>query len=265
MLLKQKVAVVYGGAGAIGGAAARVFAREGATVYLVGRTRAKLEAVAADIAAAGDTARVAPVDVFNQTAVDRHAAAVLAEAGRLDVALNAIAVPHWHGIPLAELSLEEYESSIVGYTRAHFITARAVARHMVAQRSGVILTLSTPAARLAFPGVLGFGTACAAIEGFSRQLAGELGPHGVRVVCLRPDAIPEAVAAGSHSRDVFQRVAEGAGITVDRMLAEGAKMTLLKRLATLAEVANTAAFVASDHGGAITATTVNLSCGSVVD
>ena len=265
MLLKQKVAVVYGGGGAIGGAAARAFAREGATAYLAGRTRAKLEAVADDINAAGGVARVAPVDVFDQTAVDRHAAEIAAQAGRLDIALNAIAVPHWHGIPLAELTLEEYERSILGYTRAQFIIAKAVARQMMVQRSGVILTLSTPAARLVFPGVLGFGTACAAIEGFSRQLAGELGAHGVRVVCLRPDAIPEAVAAGSHSRDVFQRVADSAGISVAQMLAEGAKVTLLKRLVTLAEVASTAAFVASDHGGAITATTVNLSCGSVVD
>jgi 3-oxoacyl-[acyl-carrier protein] reductase len=133
---------------------------------------------------------------------------------------------------------------ITAYTRTNFLTAKAGARHMANQGSGVISTLSTPGSRMSGPGFLGYGVTCAAIEAFSRILAGELGPAGVRVICLRPDAIPEALAT-SHSREVFGGPAERAGTTIETMLAERARAgTLLGRLPTLAEVADCAAFVA---------------------
>ena len=100
---------------------------------------------------------------------------------------------------------------------------------MVKQGSGVILTLSTPGARMTGQGFLGNGVSSAAIEAFSRILAGELGASGIRVICLRPDAIPEAVIT-SHTREVFSGFAERAGTTVEAMLAEVARTgTLLKR------------------------------------
>jgi 3-oxoacyl-[acyl-carrier protein] reductase len=152
-----------------------------------------------------------------------------------------------------------------GKVLKHFLTAKAVARHMVTQGSGVILTLSTPGSRMSGQGFLGYGVTCGAIETFSRILAGELGPHGIRVICLRPDAIPEAVAT-SHAREVFSGFAERAGTTVENMLAERARTgTLLKRFPTLAEVADFAAFVASDRAGAMTGAIANLTCGSLVD
>jgi enoyl-[acyl-carrier-protein] reductase (NADH) len=80
-----------------------------------------------------------------------------------------------------------------------------------------------------------------------------------------PDAIPEAAAAGSHSHHVFQPVAERAGLTVQDLLVQATDRTLLKRFPTLADVANTAAFLASDHASAITGTVANLTCGTIVD
>ena len=136
---------------------------------------------------------------------------------------------------------------------------------MVRKGRGVILSLSTPGAIRPFPGIMGFGMACAAIETFARLLAVELGPSGVRVVCLRPDAIPEAAARGSHSHEVFAKVAAKMGTTVEVMLGEAAKVTMLGRLPTLNEVAEVAAFVASDRASAMTAAVANLSCGSVAD
>jgi 3-oxoacyl-[acyl-carrier protein] reductase len=265
VLLEDKNAVVYGGGGAIGGAVARTFAREGARVFLAGRTPAKLDAVARDIEAAGGAAETALLDALDERAVDEHAGAVAAQAGGIDVAVNAVGIPHVQGTPLAELSLEDFAHPITAYSRTQFVTAKAVSRHMVEAGSGAILTFSTPGSRLAMPGILGFGAACAAIEAISRILAAELGPSGVRVVCLRPDAIPEAAAAGSHSGDVFAPVAERAGITVEEMLAQAAAAPLLKRLPTLAEVADAAAFLASDRASAMTGTVVSLTCGSVVD
>lgn len=260
MLLQDRNAVIHGGGGAIGGAIARAFAREGARVYLAGRTREKLDAVAADI----DAADVAVVDALDERAVDEHAEAVAAAAGGIDVAVNAVGIMHVQGTPLAELSFEDYAHPIVAYTRTHFLTARAAARHM--GPGGAILTVSTPGARLVIPGILGFGVACAAIEALSRLLASELGDAGIRVVCLRPDAIPEAVAAGSHSGAVFRPVAERAGVAVEDMLAQAAETgTLLKRLPTLAQVADAAVFAASERAGAMTGATMNLSAGSLVD
>jgi 3-oxoacyl-[acyl-carrier protein] reductase len=221
MLLQYKNAVIYGGGGAIGGAVARAFAREGARVFLAGRTLAKLDHVARDISATGGMAETAEVDALDEHAIDTHADAVAAKAGGIDIALNAVGILHVQGMPFAELSFQDYAHPITAYTRTHFLTAKAVARHMVKQGSGVILTLSTPGSRMSGQGFLGYGVTCGAIETFSRILAGELGPHGIRVICLRPDAIPEAVAT-SHAREVFSGFAERAGTTVENMLAERA-------------------------------------------
>ncbi len=265
MLLHEKVSIIYGGGGAIGGAAARVFAREGARVFLAGRTAAKLEAVARDVRAAGGAAETAIVDALDEQAVEKHADAVAAKAGRIDIAFNAVGIVHLQGPPFAEVSLEDFTKPIAGYTRTNFITAKAVSRHMAKRGSGVILTISTPGSRMSAPGFIGYGVTCAAVEAFTRILAGELGPQGIRVVCLRPHAIPEAVAT-SHAKKVFQGFADRAGTTVETMLSEAMRSgTLLKRLPTLAEVAEFAAFVASDKAGAMTGAIANLSCGALVD
>ena len=266
MLLEGMSAVVYGGGGAIGGATARAFAREGARVFLAGRSAAKMERVVRDIAAAGGRAEAASVDALDPVAVERHADEVAAKAGGIDIALNALGIVHVQGTPLAELSLEDYARPIAAYTRTNFVTAKAVARHMTKRGKGVVLTLSTPGSRMAGVGFLGYGVTCAAIEAFSRLLAAELGGQGIRVVCLRPDAIPEALGQGSHARQVFQGFAERAGTTVEAMLAERAGTgSLLKRFPTLAQVADYAAFVASDRAGAMTGAIANLTCGSIVD
>ena len=264
-LLDGKNAVVYGGGGAIGGAVARVFAREGARVFIAGRSPAKLDRVVRDIVAAGGVAEAEQVDALDAAQVDRHADAVAAKAGGIDVALNAVGIVHVQGTPFAELSFQDYAHPITAYTRTQFLTSKAVARHMVRQNSGVILTLSTPGSRMSGAGFLGYGVTCAAIEGFSRILAGELGGHGIRVVCLRPDAIPEALDR-SHAREVFQGFVDRAGTTVEAMLAERARTgTLLRRFPTLAQVADYAAFAASDRAGAMTGAIANLTCGSLVD
>jgi 3-oxoacyl-[acyl-carrier protein] reductase len=265
MLLKDKVAVVHGGGGVIGGAVARAFAREGAQVHLAGRTASKLRAVAEEIRAAGGMAEVAQVDALDLDAMTRHADAVAERAGGIDIALNAVGVVHVQGQPLAELGLEDYALPVETYIRSNFITAKAVAPHMVRRGSGVILTLATPASRLPGPGYLGHAVACAGVEGLTRHLAGELGSFGVRVLCIRSHAIPEAVGRGSHSRQVFGAVARREGMGIDEMLERVASSTLLKRLPTLDQVAATAVFLASPHAGAMTGTVANLSCGLLLD
>jgi NAD(P)-dependent dehydrogenase (short-subunit alcohol dehydrogenase family) len=264
MLLREKNAVIYGG-GAIGGAVARVFAREGARVFIAGRTQARLDAVAADIAAAGGTVETAQVDAFDQRAVERHAAAIAAKAGGIDIALNAVSVMHDQGTLLADLSLEEFMRPIEGCLRTLFITSKAVAQHMGRKRPGVILTLSEPGSKLAVGGILGHSVSSAGKEVFSRVLAAELAPRNIRVICIRPHAMTDAPALGSYTRELFKPAAAAAGLSVQEWIAGLAQGTMSKRLPTLSDVAETAAFLASDRAGAMTGTVANLTGGAVVD
>jgi NAD(P)-dependent dehydrogenase (short-subunit alcohol dehydrogenase family) len=222
--------------------------------------------VARDIAAAGGTVETARVDVFDQQAVDAHADAVAATAGGIDIALNAVSVMHDQGTPLADLSLAEFMRPIDGFLRTLFITSKAVARHTGGERPGVILTLSEPGAKLAISCILGHGVSAAGKEAFSRLLAAELAASNVRVIDIRPHAVIDAPAAGSYTTDLFSPSAAAAGQSVQEFLGEGlAQGTLLKRLPTLAEIAETAAFLASDRARAMTGTVVNLSGGALVD
>jgi NAD(P)-dependent dehydrogenase (short-subunit alcohol dehydrogenase family) len=261
-MLHDKTAVIHGAGGAIGGAVARGFAAAGARVHLTGRSRARLAAVADAI---GGAVGVAEVDALDERALAAHARAVVAEAGAIDVAVNAVAVPFTHAAPLAEVSVDEVMHPIDAFVRTNLATAVAVAPHMAAQGSGTILTFSSGAARVVVPGSLGYGTACVAVEALTRRLAVELGPSGVRVVCLRPHAVADGPAHGSSAGVHFGRRAAAAGLSVDDWLTRwGEDVTLLGRLPTVAEVADAAVFLASDRASALTGTVVDLTCGNAV-
>jgi 3-oxoacyl-[acyl-carrier protein] reductase len=248
VLLENKNAIVYGAAGAIGGAVARGFARDGARVFLAGRTVATLEEVAADIRAHGGMAEAAPVDAMDKAAVDAHADRVVAAAGSIDVSFNAVAVPVVQGVALTEISVEDFLAPITGLCRTNFLTATAAARHMAARGDGVIVTLSASSAKETRHQMGGFSLANAAIEALTRTLAGEFGRRGVRVVGLRSNFTPETYPA-----------------VTDEQLAPLLKDTLLGRLPRLADLAGTAVYLASDGAGAISGAMVNLTCGAIID
>jgi NAD(P)-dependent dehydrogenase (short-subunit alcohol dehydrogenase family) len=258
MLLEDKNAVIYGSGGKVGGAVARAFAREGARVFLAGRTLESIEEVAEEIRSAGGVAETAQVDALDERAIEEHADEVVKKAGGINVSFNAISIRDVQLIPLVEISREDFMSPIVTGTSTHFLTARAAARHMVRQGSGVILTLSSSAVRAFVPGVHvgGFGIAGAAIEALTKLLAAELGPRGIRAVCLRLEGIPESWE-GISTEDWSAPPAE----IETQMKAR----SLLGRVTTLADVGNAAAFLASDRAGATTGTVFNLTSGTVVD
>jgi NAD(P)-dependent dehydrogenase (short-subunit alcohol dehydrogenase family) len=254
MLLDNKSAVIYGGSGSIGGAVARAFGREGARVFLSGRTLATLDEVAEAIRATGGAAETAEVDALDEQAVDRHADAVVAEAGGIDISFNLITHPHTHGIPLAEMGVDDFMAPVETAARTMFLTARAAARHMIRQRSGVILAFGGPGDRSGpmrdyYLG--GTQVAFDAIETIRRQLAVELGPHGVRVVTLASGGVPESLPEGFDGRQAIVEMIE--------------RQTLLGRAATLDDVGNAAVFAASDWARSMTAAIVNVSCGALVD
>jgi NAD(P)-dependent dehydrogenase (short-subunit alcohol dehydrogenase family) len=263
MMLKDNVAVIYGAGGAIGGAVARAFAREGANVFLTGRHLAPVEAVAKDIVAAGGSAEAAEVDALDEQAVDQHLQSMIDKAGRVDISFNAVGIPDTRilGVPLVELDVERFSLPITAYTRSYFVTARLAARRMVANRSGVIMTVTAIPSRTGFPLQGGYGPAQAAKEALTRALSAELAPQGIRVVGLRPNGIPET----GTLREAFEIRAKALGVTWDQWQESLASRTHTRRLSTLAELANVAVFMASDKASGMTGTVVNLSMGSLDD
>ena len=251
MLLEDKNAVIYGGGGSIGGAVARAFAREGARVFLAGRTLAKLDVVADDIRAAGGRAETAEVDALDERSVDEHADAVAAAAGGIDVSFNSITHGDVQGTPMTEMALDDYARPVVTAVRTTFLTWRAAARHMVPQGSGAILAFGGSGDPLRGHYLGGLQVAFEAIESMRRQLSSELGSHGVRVVTLRTGGVPESIPESYERRAA---ITEG----IDQA-------TMLGRAATLEDVGNVAAFVASDQARTMTASTVNVSCGALID
>ncbi|MGW6198205.1 SDR family NAD(P)-dependent oxidoreductase [Kribbella sp. NPDC055110] len=247
MMLNDKQAIVYGAAGPIGAVVAKGFAAEGATVHLAGRTAERLERVADDIRAAGGKAEIAVVDALDERSVDDHAAAV----GRIDISFNLIGHPQYFGTPLIDMSLADVEEPVHNMLRTFYLTSRAAARRMVEQGSGVILTFGgygDPAANLgAFQ--VGFG----AVEALRRSLARELGPHGIRVITLQTNGVPES-NPDTYPEDFRREIAE-----------HTAAQTMLNRAATLADVAAIATFAASDRAASITGTAINLTAGATVN
>jgi 3-oxoacyl-[acyl-carrier protein] reductase len=261
VLLENKNAVIYGGGGSIGGAVARAFAREGARVFLVGRTQETLQRVADEIIAAGGQAEPGTVDALDEAAVDRHAEDVAERAGGIDISFNTIGHGDVHGMPLLDMPYEDFARPVTSAIRTLFVTGRAAARHMVRQRSGVIMANVAATAHRVIPNVGGTGVAFDAIESLCRQWASELGRYGVRVVWLQTTGIPEAMADpdalfpdyGSWTPSVT-----GAEV-IDLMTKE----TMLGRLTTLAEIGKAAAFLASDQASGMTATAANITGGSI--
>lgn len=136
-MLDDKVAVIYGAGGSIGGAVARAFGREGARVFLAGRTETTLDEVAEDIHSAGGDADTAVVDALDEQAVDEFVDAVVEETGRIDISFNLIGIGDIQE-PLTEISVGDFMQPITTTMRTQFLTTRAAARHMIDRESGVI-------------------------------------------------------------------------------------------------------------------------------
>ena len=250
MMLDGKNAVIYGGGGTIGGAVARAFARERATVHLAGRTLSKVEQVAAEIREHGGSATAAQVDALDGRAVDAHADELVRDHGSLDISMNLISTGDVQGTPLVEMEVADFEQPIHNAIRSTYVTARAAGRHMIRQGSGVILMFGGEGDPIRDYSIGGFQISLTAVEALRKQLASELGRHGIRVVSLLICGVIDAIPADFEGRDAL----------VESLVAP----TLLGRGATLEDVGDVAAFVASDKARTITATAINITCGAII-
>ncbi len=260
-LLEGKTTVIYGAAGNIGRATAKAFAREGSMVFLAGRTLETAKSLAEEIHNAGGLAEASRVDALDPDSVEEHLQGIVASRGRLDISFNLISTGVAMGTRLTQLSTAQFESAAFTRARSCFITSTAAARIMQKQKRGVILGITARNGRLPVQDTGGFSVGNAAIEAMLKQLALEVGPQGVRVVCLRTGATPENPVLQA----VYARLAEVRGTTKEQVERAEADGTALKRSPLIAEVANAAVIIASDYASAITATPVNASCGEMVD
>jgi NAD(P)-dependent dehydrogenase (short-subunit alcohol dehydrogenase family) len=169
----------------------------------------------------------------NEQAVEKHSSAVADQAGGIDVSFNAVGIPQKgvQGIPLVELSPENFAVPIMTYTRAHFLTARAAARHMIKKGSGVILTITATPARSAAPLVGGMAPAWAAMEALSRSLAAELARPMTRIDAARmlKRRLAQAGIVTSYSPHSFR----ASGLT--RFLEEGGTLEGAQNIADHAD------------------------------
>jgi 3-oxoacyl-[acyl-carrier protein] reductase len=241
--LDGKVAIVYG-AGSIGSTVAKAFATAGAQVHLAGRTRATLDAVADEIRTAAGDVHTTTVDALDPTSVQAHADQVAADAGHIDICFNLIGHGDVQGTPMIDMTVDDFARPVESIVRSTFLTSQATARHMVHQDTGGVILFfggeGEPTRDYPIGGTL---VSFFAQETMRRQLACELGPHGVRVVTIVTAGIPQSAGAA----------------------AEMAEANMLGRAATHQDVATTAVFAASDHARTMTAATLNISAGSVID
>lgn len=249
MLLKDKVAVIYGAGGSIGRAVSRAFAREGARVFLAGRTQSSLDEVVNEIQANGGTAQTTVLDARDEQSVFAFVDNVVQQAGSVDISFNLIGYEDVQQ-PLMEISVADFLQPIHNAMQSQFLTTKAAARYMKEQGSGVILTFGGGGPQT-LAGLGGFKIALDAIEGLRRQWALELGHYGIRVVTLKTGGIPETISDEMPEKDAI--------------VASIADITLLKRAATLEDVQNVALFIASDLARSITSTEINISCGGIVE
>ena len=254
MLLQTKNAVIYGAGGSLGGAVARALASAGAKVFLTGKKLNSIKSLEKDILASGGNVEIAEVDAMDEQAINDHLTKIIGRNGTVDISFNAIGWQDTQDTPLVEMTLADFIRPVNIAMQTQFLTATAAGRAMIKQKSGVILSLTATPGGIGYPKVGGFGPACCAVESFSRDLASELGVHGIRVINIR--------SAGSPDSRPFVEALRNGGDQVKDFITKLEEDTMLKKLPMMADIANVAAFLASDLAGKITGVTIDVTSGT---
>jgi len=252
--LHNKNAVIYGAGGSLGGAVAKAFAAAGAKVFVTGIHLDKVQKLADEIRAAGGFAEAAQVDALDEMAVNNHITAVVQQAGTVDISFNAAWNGVVQGVPLTEITVKDFVTPIQMAIQSRFITAVAAVKVMVKQRSGVILNLTATPGGIGYPYTGGFAPTCAAIESLSRNLAVEFGIYGIRSVNIR--------SGGSPDSKVFTDAIKSQPEVMKAVLSGMEGDTMLKKLAVMEDITNTAVFLVSDLAAKITGVTIDLTVGT---
>jgi len=248
--LNGRVGLVTGAGGGIGRAIARRLAREGMAVAVLDRDGAAAEAVAAEIGGLAVTA-----DVTSEGAVGRAVEAVLARLGQIDLLVNNAGVA-WMG-PALEMPLEALRAMLRVNVEGVFIVSRAVLAHMSARRSGSVVNLASWAGKTGNAYFAGYSASKFAVIGLTQALAREMAPHGVRVNAICPGIVVETAM-----RTAIEAQQRQYGLPET---SEREKSIPTGRVSVPEDVANIAAFLASDEASYMTGEAINLSGGLLMD
>jgi len=263
MMLANRTGLIFAATGAIAAEVARRAAAQGARVYLSARDKTRLDAVAAEITAAGGTAVIDVVDATDPVAVRAYVDRVAETAGRVDFVFNGIGLrcaEAGYATPSAELDPAMFRQPLDVICGSTFLTAREAARHMTRQGNGAIVTLSASLSGLFVPHMAGITAACGAIEALTRTLAAEYGPHHVRVNCVRAAGMPETRTIRETSAQLLATL----GVDPTTAPPPGLTGNALGRPVTLAETADTVCYLAGDAASGITGQIVNVCAGQLV-
>jgi 3-oxoacyl-[acyl-carrier protein] reductase len=254
VILQNKNAVIYGAGGSLGGVVAKALAAAGAHLFLTGHHITSVQKLADEINTSGAHAEVDLVDALDEKSVNSHLEKIVQQKRKIDISFNAIGVPVVQNIPLTDIKVEDFISPVTAMTKSQFLTATAAGRIMMKQKSGVILSLTATPGGIGYPHTGGFAPACCAVESFSRNLASELGPYGVRVVNMR--------SAGSPDSRVFKEAIDNNPEIMKTILTQMESDTMLKKLPMMSDIANLAVFLCSELAAMITGVTVDITCGT---
>jgi NAD(P)-dependent dehydrogenase (short-subunit alcohol dehydrogenase family) len=261
--LKDKVAVVFAASGEIAGAVAHSFAQHGAKVYVTARNLDAVKALTHEIKASGGSAEAAKVDALNETEIDNFLKKVVSDNGKLDMVFNGIAVGYSEmggRPPTTVATFEQFMAPMEKICGSQFLTSRVAAKYMMQTRSeGTILLLTAALSRTKLPNLAGITAASAAVEGLTRVMAAEWGGDGIKVICICPGALMETKRISGW----IDASAKHLGIAPEQLVAQYKAFDILKTSPTLKQIGETAAFLASETGGAFNSHIVDVDCGKL--
>jgi 3-oxoacyl-[acyl-carrier protein] reductase len=246
--LAGKVAIVTGGSRGIGAATAAALAANGAAVAVIGRDTAALAKVTDGIVAKGGRATWVVADCTQPDELMQMADTVKARLGPADI-LTAFAGGNGMPVPTESERPEHWRDVVETDLNSVFYTVRAVLPAMLARGRGVVVTMSSAAARQAAQSAAAYAAAKAGVIAFTRHLAGELAPRGIRVNCVAPSATENDKMRAWMSTE--QRASLGASFP-------------LRRIGQPADVAAATLFLASDASSWITGATLDVAGGKIM-
>jgi len=258
MLLQNKVALITGSGRGIGRAIAKLFAQEGARVFLTARTETELAASAKEIASARGEAAYVAADLTREADCSRVLAAAREKFGRVDILVNN-AGHYGPVVPLEDYPLEEFDRVIAVHLRAAFVLSKLVLPEMYARKSGVILNISSLSAKSAFAWGSAYAAAKAGMLGLTRVMAAEASRQGVRVNAICPGPVTETVM----SKELGKTLAEKLGVSPEEQLKGFLNSILQGRGQTAMEIAQAALFLCSDMSTAMVGQSINVDGGAV--
>jgi NAD(P)-dependent dehydrogenase (short-subunit alcohol dehydrogenase family) len=256
MLLKEQVAIVTGGGRGIGRAIARRFAAEGAAVLVSARSANEIEAVASEIRAGGGRASAVTADVAREDDCARIVESARKEFGRVDILVNNAGI-FGPVKPAEEITPAEWDEALAINLRSAFLLSRLVLPEMYARGSGVILNVSSLAAKAAFALEAPYAASKAGLLGLTRCLAAEAARKGVRVNAICPGPVFET----KMSRELGMELSRRSGQDPKKQVEDFANSVLQGRGQTADEIAAAALFLVSSEASAITGQGLNVDGG----